>query len=363
VLPPDAPLVSINDHLVEPPDVWAGRPDQPHIETIDGEERWIFGHESLTVRELSVLAPGGTRATSLAEMDPAVYDPSERLRAMDADGVAVHTVLPHVIGFAGERLRFLDGTGARVAAVRRYNDFVTNEFGAAAPDRLVAVALLPLVDLVDGPRELEHAVANGARAVSVPHDPTSIGAPPFGDPQWDRVFATAVEADVPVLIHVGSSGAPASVLGLTRAPGAALATGAFDVANALADLMYAYTFVRHPRLRVVLVEGGIGWLAHVVDRMAFFGRQRPELWAPPRRDRTPAEIVRQQVHVTFIDDADGIARLDDQLVARVHWQCDFPHADSPWPHSRAALAAQLREVDQDTARAIAGGNTARLLRL
>ena len=364
MLPADARLVSINDHLVELPDLWAGSSDQPHVEVVDGEERWYFGTESLSVRELSVLGPspdGAARATCVAEMHPATFDPSARVAAMDLDGVTMHTVLPHVIGFAGERLRFLDDAGARLRAVRRYNDFATREFCASAPDRLAAVAVLPIIDLHDAPAEVERSAGLGARAISVPHEPDAIGAPPFGDESWNRVFAAAADARLPVLIHVGSSGAPASVLGVTRAPGAALVRGGFDVANALVDLLYAYVFVRHPRLAVVLIEGGIGWLPHVVDRIEFFERQRPELWNPPSRDRTPAEIVGEQVHVTFIDDGHGLANLASLRPEHVHWQCDFPHADSPWPHSRRSLERQLAGVDADVARGIAGSNTEAVL--
>ena len=77
----------------------------------------------------------------------------------------------------------------------------------------------------------------------------------------------------------------------------------------------------------------------------------------------PHEIVRDQVHVSFIDDEYGIAHLADLPVDRVHWQCDFPHADSSWPHSRDELGARLRDVDASQARTIAGANTAQLLRL
>ena len=363
MLPDDARLVSINDHLVEMPELWSGLDARPHVDVVDGEERWIFGRESLSVRELSVLgnAPDGARAERLAEMHPATFDPDARVQSMDLDGVAVQTVLPHVIGFAGERLRFLEDAGARLRAVRRYNDFVTREFCASAPDRLAAVAVLPVLELADAPGEIERSAALGARAVSVPHEPDAIGAPAFGDVSWDRVFTAAVAARLPVLIHVGSSGAPPSVMGVTRPAGAALVRGGFDVAHALIDLLYTYVFVRHPRLAVVLVEGGIGWLPHVVDRIEFFERQRPELWNPPARDRTPGEIVREQVHVAFIDEGHGIVNLDTLPAHHVHWQCDFPHADSPWPHSRASLERQLAGVQGDVARGIAGANTESLL--
>jgi len=68
------------------------------------------------------------------------------------------------------------------------------------------------------------------------------------------------------------------------------------------------------------------------------------------------------VHLSFIDDAVGLSLLGAIATDHVHWQCDFPHADSPWPQSRASLAARL-EVDDETARRVAGANTAALLRL
>ena len=366
---PDTPLVSINDHLVEPPGLWGGRADQPHIADVDGEERWIFGSESLSVRQLSVLdahepAAGSTagRAERVRDMHPATFDPLARVQAMDRDGVAVHTLLPHVIGFAGERLRFLPDAEARRRAVGRYNDFLLREFCSSAPDRLAGVAILPLFDLTEAPTELMRAARLGARAVSLPHAPRQLGLPPFGDEAWARTFAVAEDLGLPVLIHVGSSGAPPSILGMTSA-GAALVQGGFDVANAMIDLMYAYVFVRHPRLAVVLVEGGIGWLPYVVDRIEFFARQRPEVWAPPSRSRAPTEIVRDQIHLSFIDDALGLRMLGDVAVDHVHWQCDFPHADSPWPQSRASLAAQFAHLDDEAARLIAGANTTALLGL
>ena len=362
MLPEDARLISINDHVVEQPDLWGGREDQPHVVSVGGEERWVLGSESLTVRALSVLGSGHERAARVSEMHPAVHDPDARVQSMDVDGVAVQTLLPHVIGFAGERLRFLSEPEARLRAVRRYNDFLLREFCASAPDRLVGVAVVPLHDLLEAPAELLRCAALGARAVSLPHAPPLIDLPGFGDAAWEPIFAVAEEAALPVLIHVGSSGGPPSVVG-AGSPGAMLVQGGFDVANAMTDLLYAYVLVRHPHLRLVLVEGGIGWLPYVIDRIEFFARQRPEAWSPPTRERTPGDIVRAQVHVSFIDDALGMTMLDAVGAGHVHWQCDFPHADSPWPHSRASLAAQLAQVDTDTARSVAGANTAALLDL
>ena len=104
-------------------------------------------------------------------------------------------------------------------------------------------------------------------------------------------------------------------------------------------------------------------MPYVIDRIEFFERQRPELWSPPSRDRTPTEIVRQQIHLSFIADAAARQLPGTVDVDRVHWQCDFPHADSPWPNSVAAVARQLTGLDDDVARRIVGANTAELLGL
>src|SRR5438874_12271662 len=85
-------------------------------------------------------------AVALRDMHPSVSDPPARLATMDEDGVRVHTLLPHVIGFAGERLRFLGDGALWTAAVRIYNDWLLTGFCAHAPDRLVGVALVPVCD-------------------------------------------------------------------------------------------------------------------------------------------------------------------------------------------------------------------------
>ena len=192
MLPPHAPLVSINDHVVEPPDVWTSRMPAsirdaaPQVVRDDAGERWVIGSESLSVPSLSVLAADGvTRpAPRVADMLPAVFDPHARLAAMDDDDVLAHALLPHVIGFAGERLRFLGDLRAWEAAVVAYNDFLVDSFCAVAPDRLLAVAMLPLGDVGAAVREVERVAALGARAVSFPHHLPGLGLPSLYDGDW-----------------------------------------------------------------------------------------------------------------------------------------------------------------------------------
>ena len=65
----------------------------------------------------------------------------------------------------------------------------------------------------------------------------------------------------------------------------------------------------------------------------------------------------------FIDDPAAVRNRAEIGVSRMMWMSDFPHEDGFWPNNRARLTALLADVPDDEARAIAGGNSAALLRI
>jgi predicted TIM-barrel fold metal-dependent hydrolase len=330
------------------------------VNGVDGEAR-VIGSEVLPVRTLAALAFDGTRpSTRVADMHPALWEPAARVAAMDGDGVRVHTLLPHVIGFAGERLRFLRDGATWSSAAHAYNDFVA-EFCAFAPDRLVGIAILPLHDAAVATAELERAAGLGLRGVSLPHHPPSIDIPGYADTSWwAPVFDAAAANAMPAFVHVGSSGAPPSAQGLAS-PAAALVAGGLDAATAAIDLVCSGTLATRPGLRLVLLEGDAGMLPYLASRITFFEDRRPDLWADVA---TPAAgALRAQVLAAFLHDPVGVELRDEIGVSQLLWQSDFPHADSYWPHSRARLAELLGDVPDHDAVAIAGGNARELLHL
>ena len=124
--------------------------------------------------------------------------------------------------------------------------------------------------------------------------------------------------------------------------------------------MHSGTLTAHRALRVVLLEAGGGLLPYLAERIDFFRAQRPESWTLTE-PRSAAEIFREQVYASFIDDPLGVTLRDAIDPTHLLWQSDFPHADSHWPRSRARLAALLHDVPDDDAAAIAGGNALALL--
>ena len=353
MLPDTVRLVSANDHLVEPADLWSSRlPSSlaeagPRVVTRGDAQYWQLGATALDVAGLGVRGIEDRTAARVEELDPAVHEPAARLQAMDRDDVHATVLMPHVIGFAGERLRLVGDAALWSAAVRVYNDFALDEFCATDRQRLFGAAILPLHDPTGAVMEVQRAAASGARAVSFPSDLAGLGLPTLYDGAWDPVLDAIAEAGLALTIHIGAGP-------VTEGPvGTRLALANLDAPRAAVDVVHSRVLLKRPTLRVVFVEGGTAWLPYLSERLDFF-LKRDGVW--PRGEIRPSELLARQCYATFIDDPVGIGWRDQVGVGRMLWQSDFPHGDGFWPASRSHLRARLARVPDPDAAAMAAGN-------
>src|SRR5262249_29441089 len=158
-------------------------------------------------------------------------------------------------------------------------------------------------------------------------------------PYWDPVFSAAEETGLPLNMHFGSSStiqqpSPESpfMLPITLAALNSMATAA--------DLIFSPVFRKHPKLKVVLSEGGIGWVPYLLERLDFsFSRHR--YFDDIDYSKLPSEIFRDHIWVCFIKDDNGMKLRDAIGVEKIMWECDYPHSDSLWPISRKYLEDSL----------------------
>jgi predicted TIM-barrel fold metal-dependent hydrolase len=353
VLPATVRLVSANDHLVEPAHLWATRlaaslaPSGPRVVTRSGRDHWVLGTTTVAVADLGIRGTGQGNATRCEEIDPATYEPAARLAAMDRDGVHGTVLMPHAIGFAGERLRHLGDGDVWTAAVRAYNDFVLQEFCALDRRRLIAAAILPLHDPRAAVAEVQRAAANGARAITFPSDLPGLGLPSLYSGRWDTVLDAVSDTGLPLMIHIGAGPAPDGPVGRR------LSMANLDALSAAVDIVHSHVLLTRPGLRVAFVEGGTAWLPYLSERLDFF-LKRDGAW--PRGEVPPSEVLARQCYATFIDDPVGIAWRRTVGVDRMLWQSDFPHSDGFWPESRSHLRTRLADVSEADAEAMAAGN-------
>jgi predicted TIM-barrel fold metal-dependent hydrolase len=368
-------LLSTDDHLIEPPRLWSDRLPAKHreagpriVEQTRGErvapaEVWTYEGRIYPYIGLNAVAGKkpeefGMEPTRYDEMIPGCYDPKARLRDMDLDGVWGALSFPSFPRFAGTV--FIAGEDRELArlCVQAWNDFVLDEWCATAPDRLIPLVILPLWDVEACVAEIHRTAAKGAKAISFPENPVPLGLPSFHTDHWDPVFSAAEETDMPLCLHFGTSGAAPKTA--PEAPFAVtIALFGTNSMYATADLLFSPVFYRHPKLKVGLSEGGIGWMPYLLERIDGTW-ERHRFYQNVNQEVRPSELFFKHMHGCFIDDRFGVKVRHEIGVDRITWECDYPHSDSYWPKSRAYAAEMLADVPDDEVHKIVELNTRRL---
>jgi predicted TIM-barrel fold metal-dependent hydrolase len=374
-LQPWMKLLSTDDHLIEHPKVWTDRlprkfhdagpriVDQPRASGGPPSEVWQYEGRIYPYIGLNAVAGKkpeefGIEPTRFDEMIPGCYDPKARLVDMDIDGVWGALCFPSFPGFAGTV--FMDGQDRDLSrlCIRAWNDYILDEWCAAAPDRYIPLIVLPVWDVQASVDEIHRTAAKGAKAIAFPENPVPRDLPSFHTDHWDPIFSAAEETGMPLCMHFGTSGkAPITA---PEAPMAVMiALFGCNSMYATADLLFSPVFHKHPNLKVGLSEGGIGWIPYMLERIDMTW-ERHRHYQNINQTVRPSDLFRKHIHGCFIDDFFGIASRDSIGIDNITWECDYPHSDSYWPHSRKRAAEVFHDVPDDEVHRIVELNTRRL---
>jgi predicted TIM-barrel fold metal-dependent hydrolase len=375
----DMHLISVDDHLVEPPTLWSDRlPAKfadagPHIidEPIDGKPDqppsnvWLY--EGIRFPQIGLNAVAGkdpteygTEPLRYSDMIPGCYEPHARVIDMDLDGVQAALCFPSFPRFAGTV--FLKASDKQLAllCVQAWNDFMIDEWCAAAPDRFIPIVIMPLWDPALCVAELQRTVAKGARAVSFIENPVPLGLPSYHTDHWDGFFSACEAADVPLCLHFGSSGQSPSTA--PEAPFAVTITlFGCNSMYAATDLLFSPVFHRHPNLKVAMAEGGIGWVPYLLER-ADYVWNRHRFYQNVDQRTPPSELFAKHIYGCFIDDVHGLKSRHDIGLSRILWEADYPHSDSNWPNSRKRAVEVFATIPDEEVRQMVETNSRTLFK-
>jgi predicted TIM-barrel fold metal-dependent hydrolase len=372
VLPADAKVVSVDDHIIEHPNVWLDRlpakyrDRAPQVRHEDGIPIWHYDGRRYPPLGLDAVAGDDPTEFNLdpkkfEAMRPGCYDPKARLADMDADGIWASLAFPQFPRFAGQT--FLDGDdrGLALACVQAWNDFVLDEWSATDPNRLIPLSIVPLWDPHLCAAEIERTSSRGARAITFMENPAGRDLPSFWSDAWDPMLSALEDTETALCLHIGSSSRPIIPHKDANTPLIISLLSLLTMAT-LSDLVMSPVFVKHPRLKVVLAEGGIGWVPYMLERLEqVWEKQRH--YAKINVEKTPTECFRDNIWVCFIRDEHGIESRYEIGVDKIMFEADYPHSDTMWPNSRTGLEQVLKGVPDDEARLIAGDNARKVLRL
>jgi predicted TIM-barrel fold metal-dependent hydrolase len=290
---------------------------------------------------------------------PGYWDPVERLKDMDDDGVDVEVIYSEVSAF-----RYLgEITEGQDESVRAFND-VLHGFASADPKRLVVSYQIPIHDIDLAVAEVRRVVELGAKSLQIPVFPSEFGLPEYFDERYEPLFGLIQETGLPLCCHIGLNTNLDDVARRDPTPnlGVMVPLTPLMTAEAFGMWIMGGVFERFPGLRVVFVEPGLTWVAwwlDIVDDMV-----RRQGYQFPAISELPSAYYHRNVHLTFIDEALGLHRMRDVLgVENLLWSTDFPHPVTSWPNSRRIVEEQFSEVPAGERELILSGNATRVWNL
>jgi predicted TIM-barrel fold metal-dependent hydrolase len=175
-------------------------------------------------------------------------------------------------------------------------------------------------------------------------------AEPVWSPVWEPLWSVAEEAGTPIGFHIGAeAGKPYPPMENGRYP-AHFCFSPFATQRAMAEIIFAGTFDRHPALKAVFAECRIGWLSFFIEHM---DRQQRERRTDVPLQLKPSEYWRRQMAGTFEDDAIGGHLLGhdwSNLQYGVMWGSDYPHNPVTWPETDRLMEWLMDGVPEDVAR-------------
>ena len=394
--PTEIPLiVSVDDHVVEPPHLWQEwlpakfKDRAPHVErhglaglkyvsgttyeyelADDAPQCDIWFYEGKMFPHKRHVASVGFERDDMTlspitydEMRPGCYEPVARVEDMVANHVEASLSFPTFPRFCGQTFAEAEDKDLAEACVYAYNDFMVEEWCGDSGGALIPLTIVPLWDVELAAAEVRRNAERGVRAVTFSEIPAKLGLPTLHSGYWEPFFQACEDTGTVVCMHIGSSSQmPATS---PDAPPAVAATLSFGNAmSSMSDFLFSGVLVRHPELILAYSEGQIGWIPYILERA-------DDVWEEHRawggvRDvipEPPSTYSYRQIYGCFFRDKHGLDSLYAVGVDNITFETDYPHTDSTWPHTKEVAEKMMGHLPADVVHKIVRGNAIRMLGL
>jgi predicted TIM-barrel fold metal-dependent hydrolase len=374
-------IIDTDTHITEPHDLWTARAPAayrdrvPQVHTIDGVATWtVDGQALVRASASSVVHRDGTRVRGTSfigwgfdDAHLAAHDIQTRLALMDELGIYAQIVYPNAAGFGGQRFSHLDDPVLKNLCATLFNDAMA-ELQEQGAGRLYPMALLPWWDIDASIAEAERAADMGLRGVNMTSDPQQAGAPDLAERAWDGLWEVCAARGLPVNFHIGTSDSTMSWFGTSPWPSLgddqklAIGSSMMYLTNAkvLANLILSGLLERHPTLKFVSVESGVGWIPFLLEALE---HQMGEV-TPGSLDYltlSPIEYFKRQLYACFWFEHHDIAHTVELLGAdNILFETDFPHPTCLYPDSMGVAARALDKLSAADRTKILQDNPAKL---
>jgi predicted TIM-barrel fold metal-dependent hydrolase len=367
-------LLSVDDHLMEPAHTFEGRLPRKFvdagpkvIETEEGHEVWTM--EGTPYFQVGFMAVAGrpkedhrVEPARFEEVRRGCWDIHHRIKDMDIGGIWASVNFPSgATGFGGTLFSETKDRDLGLACVRAWNDWLFEEWYGSYPDRIVPLGITYLSDPEKGAAEIRRNAKRGFTAVTLPEQPHEQGYPAVFDDYWEPIIRACAETETVLNLHVGSSGfakmppgAPMLELGSTLFQSMAF--------NSCAEWLWSGWPARYPELKIAMSEGGIAWVAGLIDRLDNIMARSGYGGGWPDSKISPSDCLRRNFWFCMIDDPSTLSTKDAIGIENILFESDYPHGDGTWPDTQSVMKKLLGNLPGNEIRMIAHENAAKLYR-
>jgi len=350
-------LFSVDDHIIEPAHVWSDRlPARfqeagPHVIEQDGREYWVYEGRRLETMGLNAVAgkpsdQWGMEPVRFSDMHQGCYDPVARVNDMRDEGIIASVPFPTLPGFGGRVFHEFADKELADLCVKAYNDFMIDEWCAACPEFYVPTIIVQLWDVELAAAEVRRCAERGARTVALPDNPHPMGLPSIHSEWWDPLWRALEETETVVSLHIGASGRVPMASPDTHFSTAIASGPAQAGMEMVADLLFSRVVHQFPGLKFVITEGGIGYMPYLLERIDDVWEKNRAWDAISSYDR-PTENFRRAFWVCAVNESFGLEQRHRIGVDKILWECDYPHAETPWPNSQREAEKQFAGMPSD----------------
>jgi predicted TIM-barrel fold metal-dependent hydrolase len=381
-------VIDADTHMTERHDLFTSRAPAkyvdlvPRVVQVDGKPHWIVDKDV----DLGPARGGGVvdrngdkfpfeecKLNGIDWVHQAAWDPEARLALMDECGVYAQVLYPNAIGLGGQTLaNEVHDPVLKRLCVEIYNDAMA-ELQDWSGYRFLPMPVLPSWDVEASVQEAERLAGLGFRGVNMTSDPHDGGAPDLANDAWDPLWAVCADLHLPVHFHIGASLTSLNFYGKYFWPSQrqnikpAIGGGMLFLNNArvVMNTVYAGIFDRHPKLQMVSVESGMGWIPFILETMDY------ELFENAPKEaaelsKKPSEYFKDHWYATFWFEQNGgdLQHLIDRVGEdRVLFETDFPHPTCMYPDPLATVEERMSKLRPETRRKVLGENAAALYRI
>jgi predicted TIM-barrel fold metal-dependent hydrolase len=341
----DMVIISVDDHISEPPDMFDRHLSGTDFETAPklrttekGTNYWEYYGMRMPAVGLNAVVGRvpeefGMEPTSLHQLREGVYNVHKRVEDMNVNGIAASLNFASCVGFDGGVFHKVEDKASALKHLRAYNDWHVDEWCGAYPGRFIPCGLLPTWDMDATIEEVRRLVSKGCTTVSINENPTTQKLPSIHNEYWEPLWKVVTDNDVVMCLHIGA-GNPAPHASMETPIEAWITTMPMSISVGAADWLNLKALQRYPTMKIALSEGGIGWVPYFLER-ADFSHGQHKAWTHSDHylnGQKPSDVFKQHFLNCFIDDAFGLQNIKFIGEDNIAYECDYPHSDCLWPN-------------------------------